>query len=234
MAPPHRGEMIVASVCPLFHFVGVSRVTISDLIIDCQGTSDIEAAPALFFESSASLTLELSNLMAYGWARATVLVRGGIFNVVPPTVATALYGSAANVSVSRTGRYIDAQAIVIGDFTGVFNVSGLANFTELTISPASGGSVWYPPYARLDITNMAVISNIEGTPITSEFNTNGDQYGFTSTEENNVGWIVARWMAIAFIFQAALALVLHQDLYARYKDKTTVMNEGSSALEDAS
>ena len=227
MAPPHKGEVITAA-CPLFHFIGALYVTISDLIINCETTSDTLTAPAILFEQSAVLSLEISNVMAYGWARATILVTGGIFNVVPPTGVTVLSGNATNISVSRTDRYIDAQAIVLTEFTGTFDVFGLANFTEITINPAPGGSLNYSASARLDITNMAEISNIEGRPITSEFDTNGDINGLTAAIENSTMLTLAKWLAYALLFMVALALALHQDFYARYRDKVAMQAAGSN------
>ena len=104
------------------------------------------------------------------------------------------------------------------DFTGSLNVSGLSNFTSLTISPAPGGMLTYPTTARLAITNMAMVSNVEGTPITSEFETDGDLYGLTEEEEDDAASTTATWAWAAVAFQVTLALLLHQDIYAIYRN----------------
>ena len=207
---------IVAEVCPLFTFVGARVVSITNVKIQCLSTSNTDTAPAILFEKSADLDLTLDTVSATGWVLSTVLVLGGNFDVVPPTSSTAMSGTAKAVGVSKS-VYSDAVSITISDYTGTLNVSEMDKYSRLIIAPDVGGNLTIGTNMYLDVTDASELTNIFGRPYETEFNTDGDMYGYTRDTIDGTAKQLLAWLSVAFIVLVGLALVMYQNVLARYQ-----------------
>ena len=211
----YRDTPIVAAVCPLFTFVGAVSVSISNMVIACGSTNDEAKAPAILFENSASLHLELDTILATGWVLSTVLVMGGNFEVIPPTRATDLSGVASAVNVADS-VYSDAVAITLSDYTGTLNVENMSRYARLVIAPDVGGNLTTANNTFLDITDASLLTAIYGRTVETELNADGDLYGYSRDTVNNLGKQMLMWAVISFVVLVVLAIVMYQNISSRY------------------
>ena len=163
------------------------------------------------------MRLRAVNIDATHWVLSTLLVLGGDFSIVPPVTSTDMDGSVLKaVSVSQS-TYPLPVAATLSEFKGTVNATGLANFTRVIINPEQDGSL-LTGSTPVDVTDTSSLTDIYGRQYEAEFDTDGDLFGYTSKDVDDTARQLAMWLLIIFIVLVLLAVVLNQNILARYNE----------------
>jgi hypothetical protein len=222
---------IYATVCPLFTIIGATHITLKNLNITCLSTSDTTTAPAILITKSGSLAMDIQDVTATQWVQSTVIIDGGNSDLIPPLLITKISGFLQRVSASHS-YYADPQGVTATNFEGSLNVSGLENYTAVTVLPGIGGNLTLGTNNRLDISDVGNMLGIYGTPTVTEFVTGDDLFGYTQADVDELADAWAEWLGYFFAGQCILSVILFQNLTAKLNRRKLATFEGAAAEED--
>lgn len=209
----YSDSVIRVATCPFLHIIGATSITLTNLMIECESTDNLELAPAILIQDSATLSLTISDVSAFGWVQATVMLYGGIPNLKLPVKLTQLTGQVSDVTISAS-VYTNPIAIVATDFSGVLNVTELPLYSRIVVAPGDGGSLVIGDNVWLDIVNPAELLNIYGTPLEVEFES-GDMYGFTEADVVGTEYSILIWLCISLAFMIGFSIMMFQNIFVK-------------------
>lgn len=215
--------VINIQTCPAFVFTNVKQVTVQNLNIYCNGTNNVNTAPAILIQHSATLQVTAEDILATGWVLSTIFVSGGDQTVTPVLDRTTITSPSriANISIGNS-VFTQTYAVTLVDFSGVIDVTGLEPFTRVLMYPASGGSLTVPDddtSHRLIITNMAPFSMLEGHVISTEVTTDRDEYGYTQNDVDSTEKTLARYIALVALILFMIGIVANQRVILRHYEE---------------
>lgn len=183
--------------CPMFVFSDIDSLTLRNMTIDCTSTTLRETAPAILIRGIIKSAITVSNVTTRGYVKSAVLVLGGQFNTLIPTLHADLGGSSFSGIVISTTRYRLSMELALALYYGTIDVSGMSRVTtqmivQPALNPATGFVTPLTGATGLTIFNMSEWTRLFGIDYEIIANDPHGTLGFSLIESDEFNALVFR------------------------------------------
>lgn len=122
--------------CPMFVFENIVELTVVDLTIVCNSTTQPETKSGILISGVVKLKLSVSGLTVRNHAKSAITVLGGRFDTIIPTMAVDMSGSSFSDVVLQNSESRFSVDVALAMYYGKIDVGGLAPYTSIIVQPS--------------------------------------------------------------------------------------------------
>lgn len=211
-------NMTLMGPCPMFIFNDIESITMHSLTISCTSTTLPSTAPAILIQQITKTVIDISSITVSGYVQTAVLVLGGVFTTIVPTLHADLSGSSFSNIVVSNSYYRLHMELALALYYGRIDVGGMNPVTtQMIVQPARNPNTGFitPLYnstsgtAPMGITifNMTEWTRLFGLEYEVIANDPHGTLGFSLIETDELNVIIMR-NAITYLFAAGIIILV--------------------------